>query len=71
MEKQEGPRAIPRVEWPGRTCRDAVWGEHLAYTCELPDLHAGPCASNSVRASLQRREQWENSQQVPQEERSA
>lgn len=70
MEK-DGLQAIPRVEWPGRSCRDAVWGEHQAYACGLPDMHRGPCASNSVRASLQRREAWETAQQAPQEERSA
>lgn len=52
---------IPKVEWPQRSCRDAVWGEHLPYPCELPEEHEGPCASNSVRTSLQRREAWERS----------
>ena len=57
-----------RVEWPQRSCRDTVWGEHQAYNCELHDLHEGPCVSFSVRASIQRREAWENTQQTTRED---
>jgi hypothetical protein len=59
---------IPKLEWPQRTCRDAVWGEHQAYNCELPDEHHGPCASMSVRPSLQRREAWENARLTAQQD---
>lgn len=62
---------IEKVQWPGRTCRDAVWGAHMAYTCELPDLHQGPCVSQSVADSLRRREVWEQAQQSEQEDQSA
>jgi len=62
---------IPKTEWPQRTCRDAVWGPHQAYTCELPDLHLGPCVSLSVRASVQRREAWEKGQQEQREDQTA
>lgn len=31
----------------------------MAYICELPDLHLGPCMSQSVRDSMQRRVAWE------------
>lgn len=40
----------------------------MAYGCELPDEHKGPCASNSVVASLQRREAWEAAQEALQDE---
>jgi hypothetical protein len=62
---------IPKVEWPQRTCRDAVWGKHQAYTCELPDLHLGPCASQSVADSLRRREVWEQAHQDQREDQQA
>jgi hypothetical protein len=66
---------LPKVEWPGRTCRDAVWGQYVAHNCELPDMHEGPCASQSVLASMQRREAWEKTrltaQQTKREEHSA
>lgn len=51
-----------RAEYPQRSCRDHVWGDHQGYNCELPDMHHGPCVSWSVRASLQRRFWWEDSQ---------
>lgn len=65
---------LPKLEWPNRSCREAVWGEHLPYPCELPDEHHGPCASNSVRISLQRRSAWEidhGARQSEQEDQSA
>jgi hypothetical protein len=60
---------ITRVEWPGRTCRDAVWGKYVAHTCELPDLHEGPCASMSVADSLRRREVWEKARLEAQQQK--
>lgn len=62
---------IPKVEWPQRTCRDAVWGKYQAYACELPDLHLGPCVSQSVADSLTRREAWEKAQQEQREDSEA
>ena len=55
---------IQKAVWPERSCREAVWGRHLAYTCELPDLHRGPCVSLSVQDSVQRREAWESAQEA-------
>jgi hypothetical protein len=55
---------IERVQWPERTCREPVWSVYMAYGCELSDIHRGPCASNSVAASLQRREAWEEAQKA-------
>lgn len=57
---------IKKAVWPERTCRDAVWGVHSAYTCELPDLHKGPCVSLSVKDSVTRREMWEKAQEAAQ-----
>lgn len=53
-----------RVEWPERTCREPVHGRYSSYTCELPDLHQGPCVSFSVRDSVQRRDIWEDQQKA-------
>ena len=47
------------VEFPGRKCREAVWNDLIAYSCELPDLHPGPCASTSLASSVTRRDEWE------------
>ena len=48
------------AEYPQRTCREAVFNAHaMAYNCELPNLHLGPCASQSVLASMSRRDRWE------------
>lgn len=53
-----------KAVYPERSCREAVWGDHLGYNCELPELHSGPCVSWTVRASLQRRQAWEISEQA-------
>lgn len=56
------PIPLPKLEWPQRSCREPVWTEFMAHNCELPEEHHGPCASNSVAASLQRRKAWEDAQ---------
>lgn len=49
------------ADYPQRSCREPVWSQHgMAYSCELPDLHLGPCASMSVQASVKRRDTWED-----------
>jgi hypothetical protein len=61
---------LPKLEWPMRSCREPVWTEYIAHTCELPEEHRGPCASNSVPSSLQRREAWEEAQKpLPDEQK--
>lgn len=56
----EAPFTLLKPEYPQRTCREAVWGEHgQAYGCELPDIHPGPHASQSSLASLKLRQGWE------------
>lgn len=55
---------IKKAVWPERSCRDAVWGKHQAYPCEIPDLHKGPCVSLSVQDSVKRREAWEEAQKA-------
>ena len=47
------------AEYPERTCREPVAGEYLMYNCELAELHPGPCASYSSKASVVAREAWE------------
>lgn len=48
------------AEYPVKACREAVWNDvGLAYTCELPNLHMGPCASQSVARSVKARDAWE------------
>lgn len=49
---------MEKAEFPQRTCREPVWGVQ-AYACELPDIHPGPCASFSVKSSVERRDAWE------------
>lgn len=56
----------PKAEWPQRSCRDPVWGRYSAHSCELPDLHTGPCMSLSVKDSVTRRGQWERAQEAAQ-----
>jgi hypothetical protein len=52
------------AEYPQRKCREGVWGDlGVAHTCELPDLHPGPCASLSVESSVRRRDAWEEDHQ--------
>lgn len=46
--------------YPQRRCRESVWSTlGLAYPCELPNLHVGPCASLSVQHTVQVRDAWE------------
>lgn len=48
------------AEYPQRKCREHVWNDvGLAYGCELPDLHTGPCASQSVQRASEARDRWE------------
>lgn len=47
------------AKYPQRMCKETVWGEHLAYYCEIVDMHPGPCASFSVQASVEARDAWE------------
>lgn len=49
---------MKRAEFPQRTCREPVWAQQ-AYPCELPNIHPGPCASFSVKDSVERRDRWE------------
>lgn len=46
-------------EYPMRTCREPIFDEFGAgHSCELPDLHRGPCVTLSSRATLQRHKAW-------------
>lgn len=47
------------ADFPERKCRESVWNDLIAYSCELPDLHGGPCASTSFTPSVTRRDEWE------------
>lgn len=48
------------AEYPQKKCREGVFNVHSqAHPCELPVLHPGPCASFSVKESVQRRDVWE------------
>jgi hypothetical protein len=50
---------VKRPEFPQRMCKDAVAGSYQNYYCEVADLHPGPCASFSVKESVERRDAWE------------
>jgi hypothetical protein len=47
------------VEWPERKCREVIYKGDQPYTCEVVDLHPGPCASFSHRETVERRDKWE------------
>ena len=47
------------AEYPDKTCREPVLGEHNNYWCELPLNHPGPCASFSVTNSVKIRDTYE------------
>lgn len=53
---------MERAEYPQRTCREPVAGTYQMYTCEIAELHKGPCASLSSPASVAARDRWEKSQ---------
>lgn len=59
------------AEYPERTCREPVSGEYLVYSCELAELHPGPCASYSAKASVTAREAWEHGEAARQAEQAA
>lgn len=49
-----------KAEYPQRSCRLPVAGEHSDFPCEVAgEWHAGPHASYSVPGSVQRRDEWE------------
>lgn len=51
---------MERATYPQKTCRDHVFNDQgLGYTCELPVMHPGPCASFSVKTSVEHRDRWE------------
>lgn len=47
------------AEYPQRKCRQPVSGEWQDYPCEIREWHLGPCASQSVAASVRLRDDWE------------
>lgn len=47
------------VEWPARKCRQTIWKGDTAYSCEVVDLHPGPCATFSDTDGMTRRDEWE------------
>jgi hypothetical protein len=50
---------MQKAEYPQRSCRMPVAGEHQDYLCELAEHHPGPDASFSVADSVRRRDEWE------------
>lgn len=48
------------AQYPLKKCREAVWNDFgMAHTCELVNLHNGPCASTSVARTVKARDAWE------------
>ncbi len=48
------------AEYPAKTCREPLFSARgTGCTCELPNMHTGPCASFSASDSVQRRDLWE------------
>lgn len=51
---------MEKVTYPRRSCRQHVPGSaDQMYLCDVVDLHAGPCASFSVPATVRARDAWE------------
>lgn len=62
MSKAEWPE-LWNVVFPDRKCREPVWNDVIAHSCDLLDLHKGPCASQASHQSIQRRHQWHKQQE--------
>lgn len=56
---------MQKAEFPGRSCREHVYGELTADVCDLPENHLGPCAAYGVPESVQRRNVWEERNPEP------
>jgi hypothetical protein len=50
---------MKKAEYPQRSCRMHVPGQHQDYLCEIFEHHAGPCANASVPHSVTQRDAWE------------
>jgi hypothetical protein len=53
---------VKKAQYPQRSCRLAVQGRHHDHPCEIAGAegaHPGPCASFSVKASVEKRDAWE------------
>lgn len=51
---------MEKATYPEKTCREPVFNQHsMAYSCDLVLLHPGPCASFSVKDTVDRRDDWE------------
>lgn len=50
---------MEKAQYPQRSCRRPVPGDHMDYTCEIVEHHPGPDASFSVPRSVVARDKWE------------
>jgi hypothetical protein len=51
---------MQKAEYPEKTCREGLMSEAgIGYHCELPNLHAGPCASFSIPHTVKARDKYE------------
>jgi hypothetical protein len=50
---------VKKAEYPQRSCRWPVQGDHQDYNCEIFEHHTGPHASFSVPRSVTVRDAWE------------
>lgn len=51
---------MEQATYPAKKCREGIYNDHgMAYTCELVVLHPGPCASFSVKRTVEARDKWE------------
>jgi hypothetical protein len=47
--------------YPARKCREPVFNDFgMAYNCEAPNLHLGPCMNYSVQRTVKARKAWED-----------
>jgi hypothetical protein len=51
---------MQKAEYPEKACREGLMSETgIGYNCELPLMHAGPCASFSIKSTVERRDRYE------------
>jgi hypothetical protein len=51
---------MQKAAYPEKSCRDGMMSPTgIGYSCELPTLHAGPCATFSIPQTVEARDKFE------------
>lgn len=52
---------MQKAEYPEKACREGLMSESgIGYNCELPLMHAGPCANFSIKHTVVVRDKYEH-----------